>query len=259
MHQTMSRKRQARSSMRKTKWAFSLALACGLFAGSVSAQWAVIDAGNIATNQQGFATQLAKTIDQYTTQLKEYSTQLQQYEQMISSIQSMGNGISLAPNQLEKITDTDSLIQGKCSGSAGVASVVSNVLNSMSSLMTQSITQTQQMLCAQIVTQQVDKYNKTVDMLNKLNNYGTQFQQMEQMVQSVSTQADSGRASTQVEKYGQAVQTDMADWQAQMNVDDSVISTLQNQQSILGHIALKGSNSPLGNIVQAGTFAAAFH
>lgn len=229
------------------------------FASGASAQWAVIDAGNIATNQAGFASQLAKTVEQYAQQIKQYQTQLQQYQQMLSSIRNLSNGLSLAPNRLQQITNTDALIQGKCAGASSPAGLVSSVMNSMSSLMTQSITQTQQMLCAQIVLTQVDKYNKTVIMLNRLHDdYGGQFQQMDQMAAGVDTQADAERAATQVAKYSSAVSTDMSNWQAQMQADDAVISTLQSQQSILGHVALKGSSTVLGNVVEAATFAAAF-
>ena len=259
-------KTSLRVSTRKTGLAIGLLLACGVFAGNACAQWAVIDAGNIATNQQGFATQLAKTIEQYkqqieqyTTQLQQYQTQLQQYQQMLSSIQNIPNSLSLAPNQLQQVTDTQSLIQGKCSSTSGPGGVVSSIMNSMSSLMTQSIAQTQQMLCGQIVTTQIKKYNETVVMLNKIQGYGSQFQQLDGLMGTGSTQADAERASTQVVKYSSAVATDMGNWQTQMNADDAVISTLQNQQSILGHIALNGSSTTLGNVIQATTFAGAFH
>lgn len=235
-----------------------LALTLSLFAGSACAQWHVVDEVAISTSEKGFASQLAKTIEQYSTQLKEYATQLQQYQQMLSSIQGLTTGMSLKPSQLERVTNVDSIIQGKCTGTGG-GGLVTGLMNSMASLMTQSISQTQQTLCAQIVTQQIDKYNKTVDMLNRLHDYSDTFQKVENVARAVESMADSNRASTQVEQYSSAVQTEMAHWQAEMNVADSVIATLQAQQSILGHIALKGSNRTLGNVVQAAAFAKAFH
>lgn len=259
MHNTLSTQTPFRKNPRRYRLALAIAFGCTLLAGGVSAQVVVVDPGSIASNEQGFATQLAKTIEQYAKQIQQYETQLQQYQQMLSSIQSLSNGLSLAPNQLQHVTNTESLIQGKCSNASSPASLVSSVMNSMSSLMTQSITQTQQMLCGQIVTTQIHKYNTTVDMLNKLNGYSNQFQQVEGIARSISTVADSGRAATQVEKYSSAVTTEMGHWQAQMKADDAVIETLQNQQSILGHIALKGNSTALGNVVQATTFARAFH
>lgn len=229
-----------------------LSLAGALTTSRASAQMVVIDPGNISTNQSGFASQLAKTIDQYRQQIEQYAKQIQQYQlqvqqyqQMLSSIENIPNNLSLAPNRLQPVTDTQSLIQGRCSSASGSAGLVSVVMNSMSSLMTQSIAQTQQMLCGQIVATQVHKYNVTVDMLNKLNGYSDQFAQLDGLMNFGSTQADTDRASTQVQKYGVAIATDLGNWQARMNADSAVISTLENQQSILGHIALDGSNSHL--------------
>lgn len=251
-----------------TKKMVALALACAVYAGGATAQVLVHDQGILSANEEGFKSQLAKTTSEYAKQLEQfqkqvqqYETQLQQYQQMLSSIQNISNGLSLAPNQLQQITNTDSLIQGACpssSGSGGLTGLVSNMMNSMTSLMSQSIRQSQLQICGQIVTTQVAKYNSTVDMLNNLHDYGSQFQQLDNLLQGNPTQADAERAAAQVEKYNSAVNTQMSNWQASMKADDAIISTLQGQQSILGRVALNGSNTVLGNVVQAGAFAAAF-
>lgn len=237
----------------------ALVLVCAFAVDPADAQVLVTDTASISTNQAGFESQLAKTIDSYRQQIQQYELQLQQYQQMLSSIQNIPNNLTLASNQLEHVTDTQSLIRGKCSGTSGPGGLVSTVMNSMSSLMTKSIAQTQQMLCGQIVTTQVHKYNATVDMLNKLNDYSGQFHQLDNLMNGGSSQADAERASTQIQKYNSAIDTEMGNWQAQMHADDAVISTLENQQSILGHVALKGSSTPLGDVVQAAAFATAFH
>jgi hypothetical protein len=51
----------------------------------------------------------------------------------------------------------------------------------------------------------------------------------------------------------------MVDWHSQIAKDDAIISTLQQQQGLLAKKALAGSNTILGNVVQAGAFAAAFN
>ena len=239
-------------------------LALGLAAtiatiGTAGAQVLVADPTSVASNQQGFATQLAKTIEQYAKQVQQYATQLQQYQQLLSSVGSLSNGLSLAPSQLQPVTDTATLIQGKCPGAASPSGLVSSLMDSMSSLLTQPISGTQQALCAQIVSMQIDKYNRTVDLLARLHGYAGQFQQVEDLANAISTLADTGRVSTQVQKYASALDTEMADWQAQMQADDAVIATLQSQQAILSHLALRGSNTVLGNVVQAAAFAAAFN
>lgn len=242
------------------RYLLALGLAtCVAAAGTAGAQMLVADPVSVASNEQGFATQLAKTVEQYAKQVQQYATQLQQYQQLLSSVGSLSNGLSLAPNQLQPVTDTAALIQGKCSGAASPAGLVSSLMNSMSSLLTQPIGQTQQALCAQIVSVQIDKYNRTVDLLDRLHGYAGQFQQLEDIASAISTLADTGRVSTQVQKYASALDTDMGGWQAQMQADDAIIATLQNQQAILSRLALKGSNTVFGNVVQAAVFAAAFN
>jgi len=269
MQKTSQSKRQSRRLF-GVKMRVALSLACAVYGGGVNAQVLVHDQGNIITNQAGFQSQLAKTIDQYKQQIEQYAKQVQQYElqlqqyqQMLSSIQNLSNGLSLVPNHLQHITDAQPLIDGACSNAAGsaglVGSLVSSLMNSMGSLMSQPITQTQLEICAQIVTTQVEKYNSTVDMLDNLNQYGNQFQQLDNLLQGNPTQADAERAAAQVEKYHSAVTTQMSDWQASMKADDAIISTLQGQQSILGRAALSGKPTALGTVIQAATFATAFH
>lgn len=266
MQKTIPAKSKSRM-LRGAKTLVAVSLACAAYASGASAQVLVHDQGVITSNQEGFKSQLAKTISQYEkqiqqykTQLDQYTTQLQQYEQMLTSIQNIPNSVSLSSNQLEHVTNTDALIRGKCSGTPGVGGLVSTLMNSMSSLMSQSITQTQQVLCGQIVTTQIKKYNETVDMLNQLHNkYGDNLQQLESSFQRVKSLGDTDSVTAQAQKYSDGLATEMSNWQARMKADDAVIETLQNQQSILGHVALNGSSTPLGNVIQATTFAAAFH
>lgn len=238
MHSTTSPKALLRQRLRKTGLALALSLACGLFATSASAQWAVIDSSNIETNLAGFAKQLAQTVQQYQTELQEYA-------QMQSSIAGLSTGMSLTPNQLQPIPDATSLIQANCAGASGSSGLMGNIMNSLSSLMTQSITQSQQQICAQIVNTEVDKYNKTVAMLNQMNTYSNMFQQVQQVGQSISTFADSGRANNQAQTYSDALTTEMSNWQAQMQADDAIIKTLQEQQGILARVALNGNNGSI--------------
>jgi hypothetical protein len=46
-------------------------------------------------------------------------------------------------------------------------------------------------------------------------------------------------------------------WQTAIKGDDAMIQSLQQQQQILSHVAMKGSNSVLGNVVQVGVLAGA--
>jgi len=249
---------------RSTGFALILSLGFATHATSVWAQWAVVDNANLISNQQGFAAQLAKTVEQYgkqiqqyEKQIQQYTTQLQQYAQMLSSIKGLSTGMSLTPNQLERIGDPGSLIQTNCAGTSG-GGLLAGVLKSLGSIANQSITHSQQQICATIVTTQIDKYNKTVDMLNEMNNYSAMFQKVQKVGLAVSTMADSGRANNQAQVYSSALATQMANWQAQMLADDAIIKTLQDQQAILAKVALNGGNgSMLGDALPDATFKTA--
>ncbi|WP_329743305.1 hypothetical protein [Dyella sp. A6] len=229
---------------RRLKLYVALTLALTMYATTSWAQWAVVDAGNIANNKLGFATQLAKTVEQYQKQIQQYTTQLQQYSQMLSSIKGLNIGMSLTPNQLTPISDPNSLVQANCAGGSS-GGLLGSVLNSLGSIANQSITQSQQQICAKIVLTKIDKYNKTVDMLDQVNKYSNTFQQVQQTGQSIDTMADSGRANNQAQVYSSALNTQMANWQAQMQADDAIIRTLEDQQSMLANIALNGGNGSM--------------
>jgi hypothetical protein len=131
-------------------------------------------------------------------------------------------------------------------------------MSSITSTLGTSITQQQQAVCAQIVHWQIDEYNKTVVVMNQLNTYSAQFQQIEHTLQSVSTFADTGRAANQASDYNNAVSTQMSGWRAAMQSDEAMISALRGQQDMLAKKALGGSNTVLGNLVQAAALKAAF-
>lgn len=249
---------------RSTGFALILSLGIATHATSAWAQWEVVDHSNLISNKMGFAAQLAKTVEQYgkqiqqyEKQIQQYTTQLQQYAQMLSSIKGLRTGMSLTPNKLEHIGDPGSLIQANCAGASG-GGLLGGVLENLGSIANQSITQSQRQICAQIVTTQIDKYNKTVDMLSQMNNYSTMFQKVQQVELAVSTMADSGRANNQAQVYSGALATQMANWQAQMQADDAIIKTLQDQQAILAKVALNGGNgSMLGDALPDATFQTA--
>jgi len=238
----------------------------GIFAGTAHAQVLVTDNAAISANQEGFKSQLAQTVEQYTKQgmqyakqLEEYEKQVQQYEQILTSIQSLATGgITLTSGRLTPISDASNLIQQSCPGASG-----GGILGSMTSIVTStfdsSITKNQQNICVQIVLAQVDRYNKTVKMVNDTQQFGQELQQITASLSQMSTQGDSNRVSANTGTHSEQLAWEMQDWQSQMKKDDAIITTLQQQQGLLAKVALNGSNTILGNVVQAGAFAAAFH
>ncbi|MCP1373039.1 hypothetical protein [Dyella lutea] len=233
-----------------------------MFAGSASAQWIVHDPGNAVINESGFASQLAKTIEQYAMQAQQYATQLQQYQNMLTSIESLGTGISLFPKTMQRMSDAQiqKLVEQACPGPSlgtGVIGAITSTLEYEASF-NKPITESQQVICQQIVMLQADEYNVTVDAMGQLAVQASTVQKLSKVVNSISSMGKAASATSQTEQYLSQLQTAAETWQKQIEADEAVIQTLKRQQGILAKVALTGSNTVLGNVVQAAALKAAF-
>lgn len=247
----------SRSTGRNTALAIGLSAAAILFASPVAAQILVTDGASIAANNSGFAAQLAKTVEQYAQQVQSYATQVQQYEQMLTKVMNLGTDFSIMPNTMTEM-DAGPLIQANCSSNTG--SIIGNFANQITtSLMSQSVVKSQQQICAAIITTQVDKYNTTVQMMQQIQSNLPAVQKFTDLANSFSSMGESSSATTQISSYSGQLSTAMSNWKAHMDADDAYIASLQQMQGVLAKKALNGSNSILGDVVQAGTFATAFN
>jgi len=243
--------------LRKATITVTAALACALMAGSATAQVFVTDKASITSNEKGFASQLAKTIDQFKQQVQSYETQVQQYQQMLTKVMNLGTDFSITPNTMTEM-DAGPLIQANCSSNTG--SIIGNFVNQITtSLMSQSVVKSQQQICAAIITTQVDKYNTTVQMMQQIQSNLPAVQKFTDLANGFSNMGESSSATTQISSYSGQLSTSMSNWKAHMDADDAYIASLQQMQGVLAKKALNGSNSILGNVVQAGAFAAAFN
>lgn len=246
--------------------ALALALLAGFSTGNANAQVFVTDKLHIAASEEGFKSQLAQTVSQYVKQglqyekqIQQYLQQVQQYEQMLTSVTSLfSSGITLNSGELTPVPDATSYIQASCPGASG-GSILSDMASIVTSTFTESITTQQQNICAQIVHTQIEKYNATVKVVNDTRQFGEQLQQLTTSLDKLTTQGDSEKATSNAAYQSSQIASEMVDWQSQMAKDDAIITTLQQQQGLLAQKALKGSNTILGNVVQAGAFAAAFN
>ncbi|WP_333679343.1 hypothetical protein [Dyella sp.] len=214
-----------------------LALALTLTTSSACAQWAVIDGANLEANKEGFYSQLQQTIHQLETEKL-------QLEQLISKISGLRFHVDLGKQSLQPVSDADrdNLVEVNCQNNNG--GIIGSAVNALtSSLASHSIRESQQQICAQIVMAQINKYNLTVGMLNKVQGYHSAFDQVSDIIDNVNTLADSGRAATQTQTYSNALTTEMANWRAQIEADDAIIRTLEEQQSMLARTALNGGGS----------------
>lgn len=257
MNNPSSRPISSRTLAKKSGVLLSLALAFGLFANNVLAQVLVVDTATEASTNAS----VLKQIDQYLMQGQQYANQLQQYAQMLSQIQGLSTGLSLLPNTLQH-ADANALTNANCAGGSGsfLNSLAGSVINDVTSMITGNtpVAEQQQQICARIIYFQVDEYNKTVDMLNQVNNYSTMFTKVEGVLNSVSTLADAGRANNQAQDYANAMTTQMVNWRSQMQADDSIIKMLQSQQSLLARTVFSAHPDLVGQATQAAALTAAF-
>jgi hypothetical protein len=94
--------------------------------------------------------------------------------------------------------------------------------------------------------------------IQDMQQFGSTLQTLQTQIISATNQGDSDRVDANAAVNHTQVTTDMADWDSQMKADDAIIATLSQQQSRLAKVAMSGSNTPLGNFVQAATFVGAF-
>ncbi|MBD8899998.1 hypothetical protein [Rhodanobacter sp. DHG33] len=249
-------KTMSRSTGRSAALAIGLSVAGTLLSLPVAAQVIVHDPGSMTSSHADSALSYAKQALQYAQQVQQYATQVQQYEQMLTKVMNLGTNFSILPNTMQPI-DADSLIQANCNSSAG--SIVGNLLNSVTSLINQSsITRNQQLICAAIINTQVDKYNRTVEMMNQLDSNIPAVQKFTSLANTFSNLGESSSATTQINSYSAQLADAMSQWKTQMDADDAYISSLQSMQSTLGQTALKAKPDLIGQAVQATALTAAF-
>ena len=245
--------------------ALALALLVGTFASGARAQVLVTDTVAVSATEEGFKSQLAQTVEQYVKQgmqyakqIEQYRQQILQYEQILTSIQGLvTGGITLTSEKLTPISDASNFIQQSCPGASG-GGLPGSMISLVTSSLDDSITKNQQTICVQIVLVKIDKYNKTVKMVNDTQQFGQELQQITSTLTKMTTQGDSDRVTANTATHSEQLAWEMQDWQSQMKKEDAIISTLEQQQGILAKMALNGHHTILGNVVQAAAFAKAF-
>lgn len=237
----------------------------GVTAETAKAQVLVTDTTAIAASEEGFKSQLAQSVAeysrqgmQYAKQLEQYQQQVEQYEQLLMTVKGLGTNISFTSNQLQLITNPTELIDRNCPSVSG-GSVSGTVVTSVASAVSPEtpITVAQQQICANITMLQIDEYNRTVTILNKLDQYGGTLQKLNKLANEVKTLGTTSGATTQAINFSASTAYAMQHWRTAIAGDEAVIQALNQQQSILAKTALKGS-SVIGTVVQAAALKAAF-
>jgi conjugal transfer/entry exclusion protein len=246
------------------KSALTASMLCAglLNTGLVRAQVIVSDPileGAQSTSNVTQGTQLAKQILQYEKQIQQYTTQLEQLRNMLTKIESLGTGVSLTPKTLEPLSgsDQDKLVDQACPGAASggvVLSAISGLLGGSD----QPITERQNLICREIVMIQIDEYNITAQALGSLTAQASTVQKLSEIINSISTFGESSSATSQAEQFMSQLKLAGDTWQKQIEADERMVATLRQQQGVLAKVALNGSNTILGNVVQAAALKAAF-
>lgn len=226
----------------------------------VFAASAVLSAAGVAHAQSvGVLTQDLKSEfeehAQTIKQIDQYIKQVQQYEQMLTQVQNLGSNFQFAQNTRVHL-DAGPIIQANCNvGSGGIAGTL---LNSVTSLLNQSMAQSQQNICREIINTQVSKYNSTVDMLDTLDANKPALGVVTSATSGFSNLGESNSATTQATGYNSEMATRMNDWATEMKADDAIIDSLRDMQSTLARQAMNAKPGMVGQAVQAAALTTAF-
>lgn len=245
-----------RTSLRKAACVLPLLLGSLLFTSPARAQLATVDFAAIATAAEEYAEQAKRWSDT----VKQYEAQVAHYQQMIARAANLN--FSVEPTStLDRITDISGMVAQACPGSDNIVDTALSITGLSSLNLGGNLAKNQQQICQQITLLQIDKYNKTADMLGRMHQYSDLFQQIDQLrnlVDGSSSVGDLQANTNEAARNANKLAKEISDWQGQIAANDAAIHALNEQQSLLANIALKGKSSPLGQIVQAGAFGTAF-
>jgi len=257
------------NSVRRTPGRAMLALAmAGAMAatGGLHAQVLVTDVPAETSASTTAAEDTAMHVFQTGTQYANFVAQLTQLTSTLSSIASNPLGAILpSTNTMSELSPStvQQLIQGKCY-SATSGGIVGGVLQGLSSAVSSigfggSITQTQEAVCSNIVNAQADEYNATVDLYQEMPQLRSDSSQVQSLVQQLNgIMGNANFSSSQTLAVLQAHSQQITEWQTRVGMDQKIIDTLNQQQSALAAISLKGNPNILGDAVQAAALKAAF-
>jgi len=214
----------------------------------------------------------------WASELVRWQQQLQAWGSAVSSIANIPFNLQfgLTNPTLQKINDPSSYAQKACPDPQGFAGAVNAVLENINSFINSDLSanpaQSQRKLCMIISLLKVDKYNRTVDMINRLSGPGginDILKKIDDLRNGLSTlsiviggsgkkTADFASLSEQTQRSMLKLGTEMNDYKARVKATDDAINTLEQMQSTLAKIRLNGNQTGLGQVIQASAFAAAF-
>lgn len=239
----------------------SFALVTAAAAPNNAAAGIVFDPTNFVQNLKSAieSAQSNITLGSQLTELISTAKTLQDtYSTLQSTIGSMGFNLLEIDNKLQEVSvaDMQAQIQQECGSFDPVGAVMSFAGYDM----TKDVPTQQRQVCQKIIETQTHKYNTAVDLLQRMNGYSSQ---LNKIADSFSRILDYAAGDRQALTYHtnqtlSEVTMDMNNADQMMRADDATIAALQARQSQLAKVALRGSNSMIGNAMQGVIFAGAF-
>jgi hypothetical protein len=250
-------KKTNRFPVRKTGLVLGLSLACSLFTGSVGAQWIVEDPTSIFHQIQEYAQTAARwerTAQQYEDQLNHYTQEMDHYNQELIDLQRLNFNMTQMVNDFP-IRDDNWGVADACPGPStggGVSGIINSAIQKVLPAIGDNVSATQQQICEQIVTSQNRKYNTTVQLLNRLVQYQTDFMTgiESQRNSSGTSQGALSANDNETQRFLARTTLDLQFWQTNMAAYDEYIASLKRQQGLQAKHAMSGSDI-LGQVINA--------
>lgn len=245
---------------RKAALTLSVGIAIGIAGGTARAQLVTIDPAHIAQDVANFG----KTMAQYAKELAHYQAVVQHYQQQLIRLTHMDFTLPTMQNSYEEISSSDARDQvaRACPSTRtdGVAGAVTGLLQIFTPDVNKSLLENQRIICEQVQFRQIDKYNLTVKMMNRLKDYTKKLESLQKQQDDGGTSEGSlAGTMSNMQMNSLALDNEMQTWTGQIQADDQMIVYLQSQKSVQAREIFNGSNTIIGNVIQAGAFAAAFH
>lgn len=226
---------------RKAPLMATLALACALVAGNAGAGIPVTDVGNMATHIMNQIQAYLNQINTVTQKIQDAQEYAETARNRLLQLQHIFSASQLAfTKQFQKRSEMEG-IEERCQGGSG--NMLSDLISSFGLNMNGDIVAQQKALCTYIVIMQNKKYNDQVDAMNKLlqDTQNDIKRQISELKSSEGTTAVSTNQATAAANI-QQVLANYQQAQQRIQMYDSIIGTLKDDQKELARRALKGDN-----------------
>lgn len=248
--------RQSRSDRRSPRLALIAAvfMAAGGLSGNAQAQFAVID-----------ATQIANALKEYAEEAKRWQEQIKQYQSTLGNATMMLKAPSFNMELTMQLRPANQGVAERCpdpSGSGG--GLLGSMFDMFKPDLTGDIYKQQQLVCTNIVLLENKKYNELVTLVQEADKRKADIDKgIAEVAKAGATEGEMKSASIRAQSQ---MATSLAEMQyslARIQAFDGMIESLKIDQQTLARQALSGSQNNfsasglLGKVVQGATLEVA--